>query len=157
MSKTKVPTVDADKIHLSAIKVIKARFDTSEEFLESPKETAGFEFGIAKDFAYNLGEKRTRLRLFFTFDGRNEQEESVGLTAEYGIEVHFHIENMEEFVQEKGDGMQIDSVFGATLLGIGYSTARGIILERMQGTFFDSVILPVTDPHKVLLTDNETT
>lgn len=39
---------------------------------------------------------------------------------------------------------------GATLLGIAFSTARGIIFERTRGTFFDGVILPVVDPFKVL-------
>lgn len=30
---------------------------------------------------------------------------------------------------------------GATLLGIAFSTARGIIFERTRGTFFDGVNL----------------
>lgn len=44
----------------------------------------------------------------------------------------------------------MDSILGTTLMGIVYSTARGIILERTQGTFFNGVILPVINPNKLI-------
>jgi len=39
----------------------------------------------------------------------------------------------------------------ATLLGIAYSTSRGIIVEKTQNTFLGGIILPCIDPYKVLM------
>ncbi len=35
--------------------------------------------------------------------------------------------------------------------GITYSTGRGIVLERMQDTFFEGAILPVINPYEALI------
>jgi hypothetical protein len=36
-------------------------------------------------------------------------------------------------------------------MGIAFSTARGIVFDRTQGTFFGGVILPVIDPKKLIV------
>jgi len=157
MSKKKIPpAVEADKIHLFSINVFKSNLETSEAFLDAPKKVEGFDFGLARNFAHNLKEKGTRIRLYFTMEAVDEEKQILGLKAEYGIEFHFHIDNFEDFVKiNKKKELDMDAAYAGTLLGIAYSTSRGIILERIQGTFFDAIILPVLDPIKVAVEGEE--
>lgn len=46
--------------------------------------------------------------------------------------------------------MQVDIGLAASLVGLAYSTARGIILERTSGTILNGIIIPVIDPMKLL-------
>lgn len=140
-----------EKIHLLSINIFSAKLDTEEAFLESPQRIKGFEFGIAHETAHSFEDKHSRFRLYFTMDARNEEEEPLGVTVEYGIEFHFYVENFQDFIIEsEGKELQMDSALPATLLGMAYSTSRGIIFERTRGTFFEGVILPVIDPFKAL-------
>lgn len=156
MSKKQTPKIVANKIHLFSINVFMAHLETSDKFLDNPKEIEGFDLGLAKNVAFNTEDKRIRFRLFFTLKGMDENRQPIGIEAEYGIEFHFKIDNFEEFVHtDDNDGHQIEATFAGTLMGIAYSTARGIILERIQGTFFDAVILPVIDPMKAVMDDDK--
>jgi len=49
-------------------------------------------------------------------------------------------------LQDESGKTYIDKNIGGTLLGIAYSTARGIVLERTQGSYLGGVVLPVIDP-----------
>ncbi len=151
MSKQKVKIIP-EKIHLVSVNIIKANLETSDDFLDSPKKIEAFEFGIANEVANNFEEGRSRFRLYFTLDARDKNENPLGVKVEYGIEFHFLVENFQDFIHEsKEAGTQVDIILGATLFGMAYSTARGIIFERTRGTFFDGVVLPVIDPIKFLL------
>jgi hypothetical protein len=153
MSKKK-PRIIPEKIHLVSTQIFKANLDTAESFLEAPQKLSRFNFGVAKEIAYHLEQNMTRYRLYFTLEAHDDNDEPLGVTVEYGIEFHFKVENLNDFAKELPDGsMQLDAAMGATLLGIAFSTARGIIFERTRGTFFDGVILPVVDPFKVLEAD----
>ncbi len=144
-----------EKIHLLSVNIFKANLETSEDFLESPKKIHSVTFGIASDIAHNIEKGRSRFRLYFTMDAVGEEEELLGVQVDYGLEFHFYVENFKDFTQKaEGDEVAINAMLGATLLGMAYSTARGIIFERTRGTFFDGVILPVIDPYKELLRNN---
>lgn len=151
MSKKK-PIINPERIHVITINIIKAHLDTSETFLENPRKIEAFEFAVAKEIAHNFQEGRSRYRLFFTLNALDPKETPLGVEIEYGIEFHFYVENFKDFIRQSEEGVvQIDAALGATLLGMAYSTARGIVFERTRGTFFEGVILPVIDPFELLL------
>lgn len=141
-----------EKIKINSINIIKAQLAPDEGFLESPIKPHSFRFGLGKEIAHHPEEGRYRYRLFFNLTGLNEAEQEIGLSLDYGIEFHFSVENFRDFIKEEEDGsVKLNADLGATLLGMAYSTARGIVFERTRGTFFDGVILPVLDPYKALL------
>jgi hypothetical protein len=156
MSKKKQAIIP-EQIHLFSIKVFQGSLKSSEAFLEAPQRMEGFEFGLARDLAHNPEEGLTRLRLYFSLDARDAEGEALGLKAEYGIEFQFRVDGFSDFITLKNEEVRIDANLGATLIGIAYSTARGIILQRLEGTFFGGVILPVIDPRKLLLQDQPDT
>ncbi|MEM8524682.1 MAG: hypothetical protein AAGG68_08560 [Bacteroidota bacterium] len=142
--------IDASKIHLLAIKVFKSLLETTEDFLNQPEKVTAYNFGVDQDFATNPEDGIVRLRLYFKLEGYKAEQQPCGIEAEYGIEFHFQIDDFRDFVQEEEGEIKVHAMMGSTLTGIAYSTSRGIIMERMQGTFFDEVILPVIDPFSVL-------
>ena len=144
-------SIDSDKIHLHAIKVFKVHFEASEEFRSRFQEVKSYTTDAALDSAFNFEEKQCRIRLYIKLTAVDEQEKPKGLEAEYGIEFHFMVENLDSFlIHEKQNQVKIDGILGNTLASISYSTARGIILERLQGTYFDGVVLPVIDPNHLM-------
>jgi len=140
-----------EKIHLFRIKVFQSNLETSEAFLEAPEEIEGFEFEIRHEVAHNFDESLARYRLFFALIAIDDEKAELGLRAEYGIEFHFKVDNFNDFLYNKKGDVIIDANLGTTLMAIAYSTARGIVLERMQGTYFEGAILPIIDPHQVLM------
>ena len=149
------PEVVPEKMHLVGIKVFRSHLDTTMEFMEKPQEVKDFEFGLSHHTGFNSEENSVGLRLFVKLQGVNPTGEKVGIEAEYGIEFHYIIENLSDYISGKANKATMDAGFAATILGISYSTARGIILERMQGTFFASVILPVINPFQALIDEQE--
>ena len=82
----------------------------------------------------------------------------MGIEGEYHIEFEYHVENLDDFVTggESNESKVVENILGATIAGISYSTARGIILNRTQATNFNGVLLPVINPADLLKEDTFT-
>jgi len=149
--KNKAAIVIPEKIHLFSVNIFKARMDTTDIFLETPQKADAYDFGMSNEMGHDLENKNVRCRILLTLKARNVDESLLGLELEYGIEFHFRIDNFSDFyILEKSGGFKMDSNLAATLLGMAYSTARGVVYERTRGTFFDGILLPVIDPYKAL-------
>lgn len=133
-------------IHITSMNVYKASVSTSNEYLNEPKKFENIGVEYAQDTAFNFDDSAIRIRLEVKLDAVDEKNNSLGLSADYGIEFHFEVENFKDFVSEEKDTNKVSGLLGSTLMGIAYSTARGIVFDRTQGTFFKGIILPVIDP-----------
>lgn len=153
MTLTKVKIIP-EKIHLVSMNIFQANLETAEEFLNQPQPVDSFEIGTVYEMAHNFKDKGTRIRLYFQMNALDVEGGHQGVKVEYGIEFHFVVENFHEFIPTNKKESLIDSALPATLLGMAYSTSRGIIFERTRGTFFQGVLLPVIDPFKMLV-ENE--
>ena len=149
--------VNPQLIHLNGIRVLKAHIEMTNELMDNPEEIHGFSVGAKSESGFNLGANFLRFRLFLKINGMDKNGKSIDIKGEYVIEFHYEIENLKSFAHytNKDDYLMAD-IIGATIAGISYSTARGIILERTLGTDFDGVILPVIDPKDLLQKDTFT-
>ncbi|MBK9564314.1 MAG: hypothetical protein IPO37_03720 [Saprospiraceae bacterium] len=148
MSKVK-SQINPEKIHISQINVVQSNITTGRDFLDAPKKWNNISIGIGKDLAFQEEKNACRLRLFFKCTAMNDETE-LDLSAEIGIEFHFMIENFIDFLKKNDDHNQVNSELLITLISIGISTSRGIILEHTKNTYFRGIILPVIDPASVL-------
>lgn len=156
MSTIKKAIVVPEKIHLVTMNIFKANLETTDDYLENPHKDASFKFGFTRNIAHNLEQGRSRFRLFFSLEAQDQEEKPLGARIEYGIEFHFLVDNFQDFIRSsKKEEVEIDASLAATLLGMAYSTARGIVFERTRGTFFDGVILPVIDPYRALVEEGK--
>ena len=152
--------IKPDKIHLLGATVLKTNINPSQEFLESRVEPDNITVGFSQDSRFDFAEGIVLIILNIRLTGKNKDGADIGLEGDYSIEFVFRVDNFDEFVSETKETIddkevttkQVEGILGGTLMGIAYSTARGIILERTQGTSFQDsgVIIPVINPNDLL-------
>lgn len=143
-------TIHPELITILSIKIFKSNINATDEYMNDPVKPAGTEINVGQNTAFNLEKKNIRIRLIVKLEAKKNETESLGLTGEYVLEFHFHVDDLEQFIIEKDDKKYIDGKLGGTLSVIVYSTARGIIYERTAATAFEGVVLPVIDPNLLL-------
>ena len=103
--------------------------------------------------ALNLDEKIVGLKHTIYIDTLNKKQEELEIRASYTHEFIFRVDNLQDFVDSPEENEEkeenIDPILLGTLAGIAYSTVRGIVMNRTQGTALNAVILPVIDPKKL--------
>lgn len=143
-------TVKPELISIESIEIYSSTINTSDDYLNNPMKMVKAKLTFTFDLAYNIEEKNLRVRMPIKISAENEDAESIGLTGEFGIEIKFHVENLDEFVQNKNDKVVFKSTLGATIIGMVYSTVRGILFAHTRATAFEGLILPVVDPNHLL-------
>ncbi len=152
--------IKPEKIHMLAATVLKTSILPAQEYLEKREEPDNIAVGYSQESRFDFDEGIVLIILDIKLIGKDNDDKEIGLEGEYSIEFVFKIENFDKFIIEHKETIedkevstkQVDGVLGSTLMGIVYSTARGIILERTQGTPFQNsgVLIPVINPNDLL-------
>jgi len=144
--------IDPEKIHLLGVKIIKGNIDVDDEFDESELSSFSVDFDTKEGFI--IGEKIVRLMFSASIVGVDKENKKLPLSADFTFEFIFRVDNLDDYI-EALDGekksVSVHSILGHNLIAIVYSTARGIILTRTQGTVVkDGILLPVIDTSTLL-------
>ncbi|MBP8824425.1 MAG: hypothetical protein KBH07_12355 [Flavobacteriales bacterium] len=142
-----LPRVDPTKMRINRITMIHGKLEATEAYLNKPEPPAQ----VKVDFGHRSGigwkAERTWHRLYVELAALDDKGSPLGLTASYVFEFHFTIQGLGDFAKKLDDGaLAIHPVMANTLMGIMFSTVRGMVLERTKGTYFDGVVLPVIAP-----------
>lgn len=148
--------VDPEKIHLVGIRVLKAHYEVESAIQDAEIEISDYQIGLKSETGFNYEINQMRFLLYIKMVGIDSKGEPVGVKGEYWLEYLYKIDNLNDFVEEDGDTKLVSAILGATIAGISYSTARGIILDRTQATDFNGVLLPIINPYKLLEEDSYT-
>ena len=143
-----------EKIHVVNIKTLKGNINADNN--ANPDLIRNYRFTHTLGTGINIEERMVGLRLTVDIEALDEHEAATGTTASYTHNFVFHVENLDEFVDVKDEGAEveaIDPILLATLVGIAYSTVRGIVHTRTQSTPLNGLMLPVIDPKKLLEAD----
>jgi hypothetical protein len=140
---------NADHVSLVLINVIKSNIHF-DQFITSDKALA-HQMKMGKEIDYNFEAKMCRVKLLLEFDAL-DKDEAVNecIKASFAIDFHFKVDNMDDCITKNDESIAIDSTMPAHLVGIAYSTARGIVLERLSNSPFQGLILPIINPYEVL-------
>ena len=140
MEKKAAPIVVHD-IHLLRVEMVQQKLDVI-----AFKKQKQHHLRVGHKLAHNLKDERIKLELVFSFE--NSQKESLLF---FQIDFHFHIDKLFNFYHFKAENHPVFSGhFIATLLGISFSTARGIILEKLSNASIPNIILPVVSPQEII-------
>jgi len=142
--------IDPDQIRLESITIAKAAIDATEAYISAPKVSENTNLSFTTEQRFDFKEKRMLARIRVDLIATDASTKPLGLSGYYDMYFHFAIANMDDHVSGTGAARKINAQLGATLMGIAYSTMRGVLLERTAGTFFQGTILPVIDPKKLL-------
>jgi hypothetical protein len=146
-----------EKISIQFIKAYKTLVIASEEFLTKPVKPHSIKVNFGQMSAFNFEKKKIRIRIDVILDGLNITGDDIGLHGEFGMEYHLHVKNLQDFVVEEMGQKKVSGMLGETLMGIVYSTSRGIILEKTQGTYFNGAIIPIISPRDLIEPPKEST
>jgi hypothetical protein len=151
--KEAVPEIDTDKINLVEVVLLKSSINSTDDYLNNTVKPVKVQMNLGQQIHFDFSNNITQLRLEIQIDGYNSDDMPLGLQAEFMGTFHFTIGNLNAFlVGDEGQGeVQVHAILGATLLGIAFSTFRGIVLERTKGTPFAGFLLPIINPMKTLL------
>jgi len=148
------PAILIDKITLTNIVMLKCGVDSTNQYQEQPLPPEKIVISLGTSSAFDLENRNCRFRLHITLEGQNVSGTALGLDAEFLMDYFFVIENLTDFLIQQKEETQIHGILGATLLGISFSTSRGIVLERTKGTPFAGFILPVINPSQALFSSS---
>ena len=149
MAKKKV--FDPEEIHLINVGGFKSIIDVGFDVNELSEKFHAYHFCFAQKTALNIKEGAARIRLNTTIVARDEKKIDLDAKCEFELEFHFFIEDFASYFTHKKDEVpQIDENLGFSMLAISYSTARGIIYSKTQGSVLSGIILPVIDPKNLM-------
>jgi hypothetical protein len=140
-----------EKIHIRSIKLLGGSIKSDPEVDAQKIDSFDVKYAISEEF--NLNEKTFRFVLSILIDALDKKDKLIGVSAEYNIEYILFVENLDIYlktVDHDKKSVIFHAVLPNTLVSIVYSTSRGIILSRTQGTSLEGVILPVVDTRSLL-------
>lgn len=144
--------INAEKIHLLLIRTLSGNIDAATDI--EINAVTGHQFNFELQTGLDVDNNIIGLQLLVAIEARDKNDKPLNVRGSYTHEIIFRIENLIDFLDkiESGDKPRynIDGGLGSTLVSIAYSTIRGIIFTRTQGTSLGSVILPVIDPKKLM-------
>lgn len=128
-----------EKIHLIQIKWIKEDTVIVQDKLS---KNPVYNFSIAHNMMHNLEKEIVKIRLFVVMSGAIDGKE-INQGGDYEVDFLFQIDDLKNHYQILEDKPIFNGIFVATLLGICYSTIRGMLFSAWKDTIFNGVILPV--------------
>lgn len=129
-----------EKIKLFNIEVVNTYIND-----DTINDNLNLEFSVAHNTKHNLNDERVKIELFINL----LSQEEIGI--KFHIDFHFLIKDLSDLYKLNETNIPVFShQFIATLLGISFSTARGLIFQQLQDTNFKGMILPVVSPFRML-------
>ncbi len=113
-------------------------------------DNLSLEFSVAHNTKHNLEDERVKIELFINLLSNEE------IGVKFHIDFHYQIEDLkDQYNLNENESPIFSGQFIATLLGISFSTARGIIFQQLQETNFKGMVLPIVSPFKMLASRKE--
>lgn len=145
---------DPGKLSIVEFKFIKGQVDTPEEFeIELIK---GHLLENSLQLSFNLKEKLVKSDFIIEIKTDSKGINVKEATGNFHLVFIFNVENLNELTAlDKKNKIRLNPELGNALSSITYSTSRGILLTKLQGTAFHGFILPIINPNKLLDTNSQ--
>jgi hypothetical protein len=136
-----------ENITLFRLKVVESKIQSEE----TAQKKLNYKINVAHTVMHNLAEDRIKIGLIIELIGEEETRET-NTKAHFNIDFHYCIKELISFYNLDNNKNPIfEGILIATLLGIAFSTARGLIYERLSNTAMSGIILPIVSPQKMLV------
>ncbi|MBO9595013.1 MAG: hypothetical protein J7599_19065 [Niabella sp.] len=142
--------VDADQIHILNVRTLQGNIDCDDAIDNNDVVTHAFAFELEN--AVDIERLVVAFKLKVEIQALNKKQEQLPAKGSYTHEMVFKVDNLAEFTSAEEKLLRAD--MGSVLVGILYSTIRGIIFTRTQGTPLNTVILPIIPPLRLMGMEN---
>ena len=137
-----------EKIEIVDFKIIRGQINSPFDFEED--KVQGHNFDVDFELGFNIPDKLIKADFSINVETNSEIEGTEEATGAFSLVYVFHVDNMEELTKlEEDKTVTISAALGNALAAITYSTSRGILMTRFQGTALSNFILPVINPNKL--------
>jgi len=99
---------------------------------------------VAQKVQHDLDQQLVKVTLQITLSTSNE------LRASLLYDFVYKVENLPDFIVDKNEKAVFTAQFIGTLLGISYSTMRGIFYQKFKELNIPEILLPVLNPNDLL-------
>ncbi|SRR5690554_3255045 len=135
--------LDPRDINLFQIDVVESSIQEASRPGDQP-----FNVELAHTMMHSLESQKIKISLHVHISMKSNPDK---MNARFVIDFHFQIKNLNDFYELKEYNQAVFSnLLISTLLGISFSTARGIVFERLSNTKLGGVILPAIDAQALL-------
>jgi hypothetical protein len=142
-------TFDPEKITLIDFKMIKGQVDTPENF--DINKVVGHQLDNSLQLGFNLEDKMAKADFTVSVKTDSKGENESEANGNFHLIFIYRIENLEELaIPEKNKRLNLNPGLANALSSVTYSTARGILLTRLQGTALQNFVLPIINPNNLL-------
>ncbi len=128
-----------EKIHLNQIKWIKENTVILKDQLA---KNPSYDLVMAHNMMHNLEKEIVKIRLFVDMNGVLDGS-AINQGGNYEVDFIFKIDDLKDQYQMIDEKPVFNGVFVATLLGISFSTLRGMLFTLWKETVLQGVVLPV--------------
>ncbi|OYQ51785.1 hypothetical protein [Flavobacterium aurantiibacter] len=138
-----------EKIEIVDFKITKGQINSPFDFKEETVE--GHNFNVNFDLGFNVPDKLIKADFSVTVETKSKKQDFEEAIGTFSFVYVFYVDNMEELTKLEPDNtVTINPALGNALAAITYSTSRGILMTRFQGTALSNFILPIINPAKLL-------
>jgi hypothetical protein len=138
-----------EKLTILEYKILKGQIDAPEDF--TIENVEGHDIENSFDLGFDLENKLVRTELDVKITTKSKVSVSTEAKGHFTLVFIFEVENLNELAVLNEDNLiDLDPNLANALASVTYSTARGILLTRFQGTALQNFILPLVSPNKLL-------
>lgn len=140
---------DPEKISLINFKLVKEQVDAPEDF--DLRKVENYTSDNSLQFGFNLDDKLVKTNFTIKIKTASKDKNTDEATGNFHLVYIFHIENLKDLAKPDVNNLiELNPALGNALSSITYSTSRGILITRLQGTALQNFVLPVINPNKLL-------
>lgn len=138
-----------EKIEIVDFKIIKGQINSPFDF--EIEKVEGHTFNVDFELGFNLDDKLVKADFSVNVETKSKEEDVEEAIGTFSFVYVFYVDNIEELTTlEKDQTVTLHQSLGNALASITYSTSRGILMTRFQGTALSDFILPVINPNNLL-------
>ncbi|NCU04806.1 MAG: hypothetical protein GXC73_12550 [Chitinophagaceae bacterium] len=138
---------NVDLLRIENILIKSAGIENPDNILAFDSQTI-FDINITLSPGINVEHKKLML-IFNCVVTAETAGTKTKASCKFEIAYFFQVENLNNLIQA-GKTIEVDDDLAISVANIAYSTSRGIIFTRCQGTIFSKLIIPVASNDELL-------
>lgn len=149
MSDSQISKFKAEKLHIVDFKVVKGRIDCPFEL--TAEDIVAFNTELDYDLSYNFDDHLVKVDFSINITTQTKTLTPSQASGGFTFAFVFRVDNFKDLVVNDGKTkLTVDGNLVSTVITLAYSTARGVLLARFQGTVLDNFILPVIGSNELM-------
>jgi hypothetical protein len=140
---------DPAKLTIIEFKMLKGQVDAPEVF--DTNQVEGYEIDNTLQLGFNMEDQLVRADFTIDIKTKSTGGHHNEATGHFHLVFIYSIDNLVELAHPNThQRIELHPALGNALSSVTYSTVRGVLLTRLQGTALQNFILPVINPNQLL-------